>query len=145
MAKNTVKAFIIIKLEANTKESGSMIKSTDMESSNMQMAIDTKAHGKMEKDQIMASINTPMAMFMTESGKTISKKDMESFRWPQAISMREIGKAERKMAQVINVLVRSLHFRKWRYLRRVILEWKPARRRSLHMDRPELLQGRMVG
>lgn len=71
MAKNTVKAFIIIKLEANIKENGSTIKSTVTESSIMLMETDTKVHGKMEKDLTTAFTNTPMGMSMTDSGKMI--------------------------------------------------------------------------
>lgn len=110
MAKNTVKVFTIIKLEANTKENGSMIKSTDTESLTMLMETDTRAHGKMEKDLTTAFTNTQMEMSMTDSGKTILKKDTVSFRWLQGTNMRETGKAARKMVQVNLLQFRALHF-----------------------------------
>ena len=140
MERNQEKEFIIIKLEENIKVSGSMIKNMDSEPFNMQMEINMKEFGEMDKDGKMEFINTPMVMFMKVNGEMISNKVMENLIWQLEINTKDSGKEARKMAKVNIFIFRSVHFRKWRYLLRRVLEWKQARRRYIHLDRPKLLQ-----
>jgi hypothetical protein len=59
--------------------------------------------------------------------------------------MRAIGKVARRMDQVYFYLFRIVYFCEWRYLLRLILEWKQTRVGDIYLDRPELLQRLMAG
>lgn len=68
MEKNMEKEFIIIILEENTRVSGSMIKSMDMESLIMSMVTNTKDIGKMGKDPVKVFTNIQMGTYMKVNG-----------------------------------------------------------------------------
>ena len=120
MEKNTGKEFTTTKLEENTKDSGSMIKSMATGSLTMLTGINTKETGGTDKEQITESTSTQTEMSTTVNGGMISNRVMESWKWPQEIDTKAIGKLERKTGKVKVYLCRFVYLCKRRHLRRLV-------------------------